>query len=171
MSTNDQKQSAGGGGGLGDLLGGGGGGGGGLGSVLGGILGGSGSGGGGGGGALASPMLRMLLPAVASMLANGGLGKILSGLKAKGKGAEADSWVAKGENRPVAAEDVREAAGDDEIASIAEKLGVSKDEAAAAVAQVLPHVVDEVTPEGELPADAELEAKLGKLRELEPQQG
>ena len=165
MSMNDLKQGAG-GGGLGDLLGGGGGGG--LGSILGGILG--GSGGGGGGGALANPMLRLLLPAVASMLANGGLGKILSGLKANGKGAAADSWVAKGENHPVAADDVREAAGDDEITSIAEKLGVSKDEAAAAIAQVLPHVVDQVTPEGELPAEQELDAKLGKLRELEPQQ-
>lgn len=167
MSTNDLKQGAG-GGGLGDLLGGGGRGG--LGSVLGGILGGSG-GGGGGGGALANPMLRMLLPAVASMLANGGLGKILSGLKANGKGAAADSWVAKGENHPVAADDVREAAGDDEITSIADKLGVSKDEAAAAIAQVLPHVVDQVTPDGELPADQELDAKLGKLKELETQQG
>ena len=164
MSMDDLKRSAG-GGGLGDLLGGGGGGG--LGSVLGGILGGSG---GGGGGALAHPMLRLLLPAVASMLANGGLSKILSGLKANGKGAEADSWVAKGENHPVAAEDVREAAGDDEITSIAEQLGVSKDEAAAAVAQVLPHVVDQVTPDGELPADDELDSKLGKLKELEGQQ-
>jgi uncharacterized protein YidB (DUF937 family) len=143
--------------------------GGGLDSVLGGILGGGG-GGGGGGGALGNPMLRMLLPAVASMLANGGLSKILSGLKANGKGAEADSWVAKGENQPVAPEDVREAAGDHEITSIAEKLGVSKDEAAAAVAQVLPHVVDQVTPDGKVPADDELDTKLGKLKELEAQQ-
>ena len=143
-------------------------GGGGLGDVLGGILGGSR---GGGGGALGNPLLRMLLPAVASMLANGGLSKILSRLHANGKGAQADSWIAKGENRPVAADDVREAAGDDEITSIADQLGVSKDEAAAAVAQVLPHVVDQVSPDGELPADDELESKLGTLRKLEAQQG
>jgi uncharacterized protein YidB (DUF937 family) len=139
---------------------------GGLGSVLGGILGGSG---GGAGGALGNPMLRMLLPAVASMLANGGLSKILSRLQANGKGAQADSWIAKGENRPVAPEDVREAAGDDEITSIAEKLGVSKNEAAAAVAQVLPDVVDQVSPDGELPAEDELDDQLGKLKELEAQ--
>jgi uncharacterized protein YidB (DUF937 family) len=140
-------------------------GGGGLGGLLGGILGG-GAGGRSAGGLGGNPMLRMLLPAIASMLANGGLRKVLSGLQAKGKAAEADSWVARGENRPVAGEDIREAVGDDEITSIADKLGVSKDEAATAVAAVLPDVVDQVTPSGELPADDELEAQLGKLREV-----
>lgn len=161
-----KKSAAGGGGagGLDNLLGGlGGRGGGGLGGVLGGILGGSG----GGGGSLGNPMLRMLLPAVASLLANGGLKKVLSGLQTNGKAAEADSWIAKGENQPVAGEDVRTAVGDDEIGSIAEKLGVSKDEAADAVAQVLPDVVDQVSPSGELPPDDELEAALDRLKKIE----
>jgi uncharacterized protein YidB (DUF937 family) len=143
-----------------------GGGGGGLGGVLGGILGGS-----GGAGALGNPMLRMLLPAVAAMLANGGLSKILAGLQANGKGEAADSWVGKGENQPVDAADVKAAAGDDEITSIAEKLGVSKDEAAAAVAQVLPDVVDQVSPNGELPPEHEVESALGRLRKLEDDAG
>jgi uncharacterized protein YidB (DUF937 family) len=156
--------------GLDDLLKGAQGGGGGLGGLLGGILGG-GAGGGSAGGQSAgglggNPMLRMLLPAIASMLANGGLKKVLSGLQAKGKSTEADSWVARGENRPVAGEDIRDAVGDDEITSIADKLGVSKDEAASAVAAVLPDVVDQVTPSGELPDDDELETQLGKLREV-----
>jgi hypothetical protein len=77
--------------GLDDLLKGAQGGGGGLGGLLGGILGG-GAGGGSAGGQSAgglggNPMLRMLLPAIASMLANGGLKKVLSGLQAKGKSA------------------------------------------------------------------------------------
>ena len=128
-------------GGLDDLLKGtkGGGGGGGLGDLLGGILGGGGRGGSlAAGGLGGNPMLRMLLPMVASMLANGGLRKVLGGLQANGKASEADSWVAKGSNQPVGGEDVRNAVGDDEITSMAEKLGVSKDEAAEAVAQVLP---------------------------------
>lgn len=163
----DLKKSAAGGsggGGLGDLLGGlggSGGAGGGLGGLLGGILGGSGGGRSGLGG---NPMLRMLLPAVASLLANGGLKKILAGLQANGKSAQADSWVGTGANEAVAGEDIRSAVGDDEIASIAEKLGVSKDEAADAVAQVLPDVVDQMSPNGELPADSELGSQLDKLK-------
>jgi len=157
-------------GGLDDLLKGaqGGSGGGGLGGLLGGILGGGASGGSlAGGGLGGNPMLRMLLPMVASMLANGGLKKVLSGLQAKGKTAETDSWVSTGENQPVAGEDIRDAVGDDEITSIADKLGVSKDEAATAVATVLPDVVDQVSPNGELPPDDELESAFDRLKKVE----
>ena len=151
------------GGGLGDLLGGLGGGG--LGSVLGGILGGGGGGnrGGLGGG---NPMLQMLLPLVASLLMNGGLQKILGRLQQAGKGAKGQSWVSKGANEPVEAADVREALDDEELSHIAQQLGVSEDEAAHAVAQVLPDVVDQATHEGELPHEDELNQRLGRLRAL-----
>ncbi len=152
--------------GLDDLLKGGGSGGG-LGDLLGGILGGGSQTGGGGLGG--NPMLRMLLPLVASMLMNGGLQKILSRLQAQGKGAQAQSWVGTGANEPVDAAAVREAMGDDELDQIAQQLGVSQDEAAEAVAQVLPDVVDQVTPGGSLPDDTELDEKFGRLHELDRQ--
>ena len=156
-------------GGLGDLLKGTGGqDGGGLGDLLGGILrGGSGSGGlGSGGGLGGNPMLRLLLPLVASMLMNGGLQKILSRLQAQGKSDVADSWVGTGSNRSIAAADVREAVDEGELDRIAEQLGVSRDEAAEAVAQVLPDVVDQASPEGRLPDDDELDRTFGRLHEL-----
>jgi uncharacterized protein YidB (DUF937 family) len=156
--------------GLDDLLKGakGGNGGGGLGDLLGGILGGGARGGslGAGGGLGGNPMLRMLLPLVASMLMNGGLQKILSRLQAQGKGAQADSWVGKGPNEPVGADDVRRAIDKQDLDRISQQLGVSQDEAAEAVAQVLPDVVDQATPDGDLPADDELDQKFGRLHEL-----
>jgi uncharacterized protein YidB (DUF937 family) len=154
---------------LDDLLKGGGqGGGGGLGDLLGGILGGGASGGSltGGGGLGGNPMLRMLLPMVAGMLMNGGLQKILGRLQESGKGAKGQSWVAAGPNEPADAADIREALGDEELAGIAKQLGVSEDEAAQAVATVLPDVVDQATPEGQLPPDDELDEKFGRLHEL-----
>lgn len=152
-------------GGLGDLLKGGGGGGGGLGDLLGGILGGSQ---GGSSGALGgNPMLRMLLPLVASLLMNGGLQKILGRLQESGKGEKGQSWVSSGPNEPVDAEDIKAALDDQELAEIAQKLGVSEDEAAEAVAQVLPEVVDKATPAGELPDDDELDRTFGRLHELD----
>jgi uncharacterized protein YidB (DUF937 family) len=157
-------------GGLDDLLKGvQGGGGGGLGGLLGGILGGGGSGGGSAasGSALGgNPMLRMLLPLVASMLMNGGLQKILGRLQAQGKSAQANSWVGKGSNEPIGADDVREAMDREDLDRIASQLGISEDEAAAAVAQVLPDVVDQASPDGNLPADDELDRKFGRLHEL-----
>ena len=151
------------GGGGSDLLGGLGGGG--LGSVLGGILGGGGgsrSAGLGGG----NPMLRMLLPLVAGFLMNGGLQKILGRLQQGGKGSKAESWVSTGANEPVDAAEVREALDDHELQSVAQQLGVSEDEAAEAVAQVLPDVVDQATPEGELPPEDKLNERLGRLHAL-----
>ena len=155
------KQS---GGGIGDLLGGLGGGG--LGGVLGGILGGGGAAR-DGGMAGGNPLLRMLLPLVASMLMNGGLQKILARMQQQGKGAKGQSWVSTGPNEPVEAADIREALDDQELARIAQQLGVSEDEAAEAVAQVLPDVVDQATPQGQLPAAEELDEKFGRLHELE----
>jgi uncharacterized protein YidB (DUF937 family) len=154
-------------GGLGDLLkGAGSGGGGGLGDLLGGILGG-GSGGGGSANLGGNPMLRMLLPLVASLLMNGGLQKILGRLQQNGVGATGQSWVSKGPNEPVAAADIKAALDDEELAQIAQQLGVSEDEAAEAVAQVLPDVVDQATPAGELPDDGELDRTFGRLHELD----
>jgi uncharacterized protein YidB (DUF937 family) len=155
-------------GGLDDLLKGAqGGDGGGLGGLLGGILGGGGRGGSlAGGGLGGNPMLRMLLPMVAGMLMNGGLQKILSRLQENGKGEKGQSWVASGPNEAADAADIREALDKDELAEIANRLGVSEDEAAQAVAQVLPDVVDQATPEGRLPADEELDEKFGRLHEL-----
>ena len=157
-------------GGLGDLLkGAGGGSSGGLGDLLGGILGGGSRGGslGAGGGLGGNPMLRMLLPLVASLLMNGGLQKILGRLQEGGKGTKGQSWVSTGPNEPVDAADIKAALDEQELAQIAQQLGVSEDEAAEAVAQVLPDVVDQATPEGELPDDAELDRRFGRLHELD----
>jgi uncharacterized protein YidB (DUF937 family) len=159
-------------GGLDDLLKGTGGGGG-LGDLLGGILGGGGSGAGEstGGGLGGNPMLRMLLPLVASMLMNGGLQKILSRLQEQGKGEEAQSWVGTGDNRSIGAEEVRRAVDHEDLERIAAQLGISEDEAAAAVASVLPDVVDRASPEGGLPDDDELDRRFGRLHELGPLPG
>lgn len=158
-----QKGGGSGGGGLGDLLGGvlgGAGGGGGLGGILGSVLGGGGRGGAGGG------ILKMLLPMVIGMLGGGGLGKILGGMKAKGLSAQADSWVSTGANEPIGADDVRQVLDPSDLAGIAQQLGVSEDEAAEAVAQVLPHAVDHVTPAGQVPPDDEVDSALDQLKSL-----
>ncbi len=111
-------------------------------------------------------MLRMLLPLVASMLMNGGLQKILGRLQQSGS-SKGQSWVSTGPNEPADADDIKAALDEQELAQIAQQLGVSEDEAAEAVAQVLPDVVDQATPDGELPDDDELDRKFGRLHELD----
>ncbi len=151
--------SGGGGGGLGDILGGligGGGSGTGVDDIIGALTGGSNSSGTGAGGM--GGLLGSLVPIVGGLLAGGGLQKVLGNLHANGLAAQADSWVGTGENQPISGADVRKAVGADELAQIAAKLGVSEDSAADAVAQVLPTMVDKVSPDGKLPPEAELDS-------------
>ena len=144
--------------GLDDILGGlmgGKGGSGGLDDMLGGLLGGRGGGGGG--------TMGALMPVLAGLLASGGLSKILGGLRANGLSAQADSWVGTGANEPVSGKDIEQAAGREQIQQIAQQLGVSESQAAEAVAQALPEVVDKVSPEGKLPPEQDLDAAFDKL--------
>ena len=151
---------------LGGLLGGQGGGGGSLEDILGKLTGGQSSGTGGsatGMTAGAGGMLGALLPLIASFLRNGGLNKVLAGFQQKGQGSQAQSWVGTGANEAVSGADVEQVLGADEISSIASQLGISNEEAADAVAEVLPQVVDRVSPDGALPTETDLDDLFGKL--------
>lgn len=110
-------------------------------------------------------MLSMLLPLVGGMLAGGGLQKVLSGFQAKGLSSQADSWVGTEANEPISADQVREVLGDDKVAEIAQKAGVSTEEAADGLAEVLPQVVDKASPGGELRPQAELDSAFEQLQQ------
>ena len=102
-------------------------------------------------------LLGALLPLLAGFLQNGGLQKVISGLQAQGKGAQAESWISTGENDAVSGADLESAMGKEEISRIAAKLGLSEEETADALAEVLPRVVDRVSPQGELAPENELD--------------
>ena len=155
-----------GGGGLGDLLGGlvGGGsgtgsGGGGLDDLLGGLLGGGGTGT-KPSGVNTGALIGALAPIVIGMVKSGGLQKMMSGFQRQGMGKQADSWVSTGPNEGVNGSEMRVGLGDGEVRQFAQAAGLPEDEAADVLAAVVPQVVNGLTPNGELPSDEELEARL-----------
>jgi uncharacterized protein YidB (DUF937 family) len=77
--------------------------------------------------------------------AEGGLGDLLGGLAgpSEGLGDVVGGLAGGGASGRISGADVRRVVGDEELARIAAELGVSADEAADAVAQVLPEVVRE----------------------------
>jgi uncharacterized protein YidB (DUF937 family) len=127
--------SSGTGGGLGDILGqmlGGGAPGrgtGGMGDILGQVLGGGARGGGG----------------------MGGLGELLDSLQRAGHGDAARSWVGKGQNMPISPDVIGQVFGRSGLEAIARHAGVSEAEASEGLSQLLPEVVDRVTPNGDVP--------------------
>jgi uncharacterized protein YidB (DUF937 family) len=67
-----------------------------------------------------------------------------------GLGQKIDSWISKGENLPASADDIKAALGD-QLDRIAGFFGGDKDKAAAETAEVLPEMVDKLTPDGTIP--------------------
>jgi uncharacterized protein YidB (DUF937 family) len=64
---------------------------------------------------------------------------------------QVSSWISKGQNLPVVGDQIEKALGNDTVAGIAAKLGISQDQAADELAQAVPEVVDDMTPAGQLP--------------------
>jgi uncharacterized protein YidB (DUF937 family) len=80
-----------------------------------------------------------------------------------GLGDKADSWVGTGKNEALTGEEVEQAIGSDKGDELAQKAGVSHDEAKEGMAEALPEVVDKVTPQGALPDTGSLQEMLAKL--------
>lgn len=81
---------------------------------------------------------------------NGGLTGILDKFKEGGLAEEAASWVGKGENMPISAEQISSVLGNTAIAEMAAKFGIDPDTLSSQIAEHLPTVVDKLTPDGEV---------------------
>lgn len=90
----------------------------------------------------------------------GGLGGLLSKLQQGGLGEVAKSWVGSGQNQQVSPGQLGSALGPSIIKMLAQKSGLSEEEITQQLSQVLPGVVDKLTPNGRLPTAAELSQKM-----------
>ena len=78
----------------------------------------------------------------------GGLGGVLEKLNQGGYSQHAQSWVGSGQNLPLPRDAIRDVFGQGGLAKIAQQAGLSEDETSAGLAQLLPEVVNHVTPQG-----------------------
>jgi uncharacterized protein YidB (DUF937 family) len=86
----------------------------------------------------------------------GGLGGLLDKLQKGGLGDVANSWVGSGQNKPVSPGQLAPTLGSDIIKTLAQRSGLSEEEITKQLSQILPGVVDKLTPQGRLPTLAEL---------------
>lgn len=86
----------------------------------------------------------------------GGLPALLQSFHDKGLGGLASSWVGTGQNLPITAEQVQHVLGNDQVQQLAAKAGISSDVAGASIAQILPSLIDKLTPNGQLPEHSNL---------------
>jgi uncharacterized protein YidB (DUF937 family) len=94
---------------------------------------------------------------------SGGAEGLLNTFKEKGLGEVMSSWIGTGENLPISSEQIQQVLGNDQVKQIAEKLGVSPDDASSGLAEMLPQIVDQLTPDGSLPTQDLLHQGLGMI--------
>ena len=92
---------------------------------------------------------------------SGGLGGLLKQFQQAGLGDAINSWINTGPNKTVAPAQVSDALGPDIINTLSEQTGLPRDEVAAILSQVLPQVVDQLTPDGRVPTKRDMARLMG----------
>ena len=94
----------------------------------------------------------------------GGLSALVQNFTQKGLGDIVSSWVSTGANLPVNPDQIRQALGSDQVKSLAAKAGLSPEILTSKLSELLPQVVDKLTPDGKIPADNLIEQGLDFLK-------
>jgi uncharacterized protein YidB (DUF937 family) len=113
-----------------------------LGNVMGGMMGGGQSQQGG------NQLVRIALQMLQQ---NGGIEGLLARMQQAGYGQQAQSWIGTGQNMPITPDALSQIFGQGQLGQIAQQLGLPQQDAAGGLAQMLPDVVDQMTPQGQIP--------------------
>ncbi|MFT3663670.1 MAG: YidB family protein [Piscinibacter sp.] len=128
-----------------------------------------GQGGGGGQAALLQALLAMLLGGQQGGAGGGGLADLVARFQQGGLGDVIGSWVGTGQNLPVSPDQLGGVLGDDLLGQLTRSTGMNSGDLLGQLAQVLPQLVDHVTPQGQLPSqgagagELDLGSVLGQL--------
>jgi uncharacterized protein YidB (DUF937 family) len=82
---------------------------------------------------------------------HGGIQGIVSQLEEQGLGGTVRSWVGTGANQPITADQIHQAFGSDTVKQLAAKVGMTPEDLAAKLSQILPQAIDKLTPGGVVP--------------------
>lgn len=96
--------------------------------------------------------------------ATGGVAGLVEAFKSKGLDEVVSSWISTGKNLPISPEQIKQALGSEKIQQIAEKAGISKDAVSQQLSQLLPQLIDKLTPNGKLPEAGKLGEALNILK-------
>ena len=95
-----------------------------------------------------------MLQTVMQLLNNpqtGGLSGLVQSLQQGGLGDVVNSWISNGQNQPVSADQIQSALGGSSLQGMAEQMGMSTEQASGSLAELLPQLINQMTPNGQLP--------------------
>ncbi len=115
---------------------------------------------GGGGTAVTGLVLEML-----GNRSSGGLSGIVNQFTTAGLSEIIGSWISTGPNMAVSPEHVRMALGQQQVQQMAQRSGLSLDQLLAGLSQQMPELINQLTPQGQIPQQTALDQTLGQLRQ------
>jgi uncharacterized protein YidB (DUF937 family) len=119
-------------------------------SVIG-ALGQSQGGAGGGQAAIIGAVVSMLGQGAGQAGGLGGLAGLVAKMQQSGLGDVAASWIGTGQNQPIAPDQLGGVLGSDMVSGLAKQLGMNHGDLLGQLSQMLPQVVDKLTPQGQIP--------------------
>ena len=97
-------------------------------------------------------MGNSLLSAVISLVQQqGGLGAIVDKFRQNGLAQQADSWVSTGPNLGISADQLQQVVSPSALGGLTSLLGSSGTQASSVLTQILPELINQLTPQGRVP--------------------
>jgi len=97
-----------------------------------------------------------LASVLSNLLANngelGGLSGLVNKFNQAGMGDVVSSWIGKGENQPISADQLSSVLGNDTLSKAAGQLGIDPSQLSGQLSAMLPGLIDNLTPQGTAPA-------------------
>lgn len=94
----------------------------------------------------------------------GGIGGLVSAFQKNGLGDVVASWISNNTNLPISAEQIQSVLGQGPLQDVASKMGLSSGDVASVLSERLPGLVDQLTPNGQLPSGDLMAQGLGMLK-------
>ena len=81
----------------------------------------------------------------------GGISGLQQMFQQKGLGGVVNSWIGTGQNMPVSADQLQNVLHSGALEQVAAKAGIDSSQLTSMMSTLLPHVVDKLTPNGQVP--------------------
>jgi len=96
--------------------------------------------------------------AILQMIQNhpGGVNGLVQSFHSNGLGGMVNSWIGTGQNQAISPDQIQQVLGSSQVQALAAKLGVSPEQASSTLSQLLPTVMDKLSPNGALPEHSNL---------------
>ena len=105
-----------------------------------------------------------LMSAVSGLVTgSGGIGGLMQKFSGAGLGDLMKGWVSNGPNPPATAQHIEQVFGADQLQQIASQTGIDPSQISGHIAQILPQLVDKLTPHGQPVEGGVLQGGLASL--------